>query len=586
MSTFPQDERRALLRALRLLRVDKGGFWGSVAAGAAGLSSSVALAAVSAWLITRASQMPPVLALGVATTSVRFFGVSKALLRYVNRIFSHRVTLYGMSNLRTAVYATLADSPTDVVTSVRRGDLLARTGRDVDSVGDVVVKAVQPGAVAGIVCLVSCLIVGILCPPIGLLLAGCLLISGILAPYLAMRGGRIAEEAQVRDETEISATALTMLDSAAELRVAGRVDAMEEVQEATEQRIFRHRDAAARPQALAIALDTLAMGIAVVGAILIGSRALDAGTLSATALAVCVLTPLAAFEATQGLGEAAIQLVRSAKAAQRILELLDRAQRSEEPEAPAPTHERGLHATDLIIGWPGGPDVAGPFELHVERGSSIAIVGHSGIGKSTLLYTLAGMLRPHAGSVRLDGHEVSSLDRRTVSHTLTLTAEDAHVFETTVLENLRVARPSVTEREAVELLVRAGLGTWLTQLPRGVHTLLGEDAATISGGERRRLLLARALASDAEFLLLDEPGEHLDPETADELIRDLLRAGKNNADPRTIILVTHRLTPLDAADEVIVITREEGGIAHVSARGTHEELTERLASYAWAAKQE
>ena len=172
MSTFPQDERRALLRALRLLRVDKGGFWGSVAAGAAGLSSSVALAAVSAWLITRASQMPPVLALGVATTSVRFFGVSKALLRYVNRIFSHRVTLYGMSNLRTAVYATLADSPTDVVTSVRRGDLLARTGRDVDSVGDVVVKAVQPGAVAGIVCLVSCLIVGILCPPIGLLLAG------------------------------------------------------------------------------------------------------------------------------------------------------------------------------------------------------------------------------------------------------------------------------------------------------------------------------------------------------------------------------------------------------------------------------
>lgn len=600
MSVLPADERRAIRRAFSLLEVSKLQFAWAIISGACAIGSAVGLAAVSAWLIARASQLPDDLAhnimhLTIATSSVRFFGISKAVFRYITNLASHRVALFGMSTMRTRVYESLANSSTDVVTSVARGDLLARTGRDIDAVGDLVVRALQPAGVALLVTILSVGIVGALSPLTGLILFLCLLASGILGPYLAMRGARAAEQAHIQDRADLAANSLTLLESASELRVSGRINAMNTAAASIEKRIFTNRDNAAKPNALAAAIDLFAMGISVVAALIIGSAEVAAGTLSPVAMAVIVLTPLAAFEATQLMAQAAIQLVRSAAASKRILDLLDKADGhqgiSSTPDATiaasqASDTQTGLIADNLVIGWPDGPDVAGPLDLTVQPGQSLAIVGTSGIGKSTLLYTLSGMLSPHSGSVRLNGTEISTLPREIVSRDLILTAEDAHIFATTVLENIRVARGDVTEEEALKLLNQAGLSTWISQLPEGVNTLLGSDASTISGGERRRLLLARALASRAQYLLLDEPGEHLEGEMADRLIRDLLGAGKTDPDnPRTVILVTHRLTPLDAADRVIVLS-EESGRTIVKAAGTHEELIELLPEYRWSISRE
>ncbi|MCF2707105.1 thiol reductant ABC exporter subunit CydC [Arcanobacterium haemolyticum] len=580
--TVTRTERRAVKRAIELLEINRAQFLWSVLAGSAGLACSVGLAAVSAWLIAKASQMPPVLDLAVAATSVRALGVGKAVFRYLNRIASHNVALYGMSSLRTSVYEALADSPTDVVTSVRRGDLLARTGKDIDTVGDLVVRSLQPTAVAIVVSLISVLIVALLSPIIGLILLVGLLISGLIAPMVAMRGVRSSEKAQVNDRANLAATSLAILESASELRISGRLAAMESAAQETEHKIFRNRDQAAKPNALAAALDVGAMALAVAGALIVGTQQVGAGTLDPLALAVVVLTPLAAFEATQVMPMAAIQLVRSARASERIVALLDAASHEHNvPARPDDLHEDGLVIDNLTIGWPDGPDVAGPLSMSIQRGENLAIVGPSGIGKSTLLYTLAGMLHPHEGHVRLDGREISYLPRAEVSRTLTLTAEDAHIFETTVLENIRVARGDVTVEEAEALLAKVGLGSWLAELPDGVNTMLGSDAATVSGGERRRLLLARALASQADFLLLDEPGEHLDPETADTLIRDLLTVDED----RTVILVTHRLAPLDAADRIIVLAHENGA-TRIAAAGTHDELRALLPDYRWSAERE
>ncbi|VEI14041.1 Probable ABC transporter ATP-binding protein HI_0664 [Trueperella bialowiezensis] len=567
-----------------MLDYDKAKFGWSVAAGSGAIGSGVALGATSAWLIARAAQLPPVLDLSVASTGVRAFGVGKAVFRYLERIASHWVALYGMANLRSRVYSALADSTTDVVTSIRRGDLLARTGSDVDDIGDVVVKSMLPAAVAAVVSLFSIGIVAFLSPQIALVVAACLVLSGIVAPYIAMRGARMDQQAEVRNRADLNAHALTMLESASELRVSGRMASIDEQRLATEKRIHKNRDRSARPTALASALDTLAMGIAVVGAIIIGTRQLAAGDIAAIDLVVATLTPLSAFEATQRMGGAGVQLVRSASAAKRIVDLLDVAESREHPQPDtSPRNATGLVANNLSIGWPGGPVVAGPLDLELTTGKAIAIVGPSGIGKSTLLYTLAGMLEPHGGSVTLDGRETWRIDRAEISAQLSMTAEDAHIFETSVLENLRVARASVTEQEAAELLRQAGLGDWLAQLPEGVHTMLGADATSVSGGERRRLLLARALAGGATYMLLDEPGEHLDPATADELIRDLLNVTSGE---RGVILVTHRLTPLDAADEVIMLGTDDSGRVGVIARGTHTELMARMPDYEWSLTQE
>ncbi|QOR46946.1 thiol reductant ABC exporter subunit CydC [Trueperella pecoris] len=584
MNVIPKDERVALKRAISMLDYNKKTFAWSVAAGSGAVGSGVSLGATSAWLIARAAELPPVLDLSVASTAVRMFGVGKAIFRYLERIASHWVGLYGMANLRSRVYSSMANSTTDVVTSVKRGDLLARTGADVDEVGNVVVMSMLPAAMAVIVSLLSLTIVGLLSPLIALVLLTCLLVSGLVAPFVAARGARLDQVAQIRNRAELNAHSLTILESASELLVSGRMEDMEAQRAQTEHRIQRSRDRSARPAALASALDTLAMGLAVVGALLIGTQQMAAGSLSGIELVVCTLLPLSAFEATSRLGAAATQLVRSAAAAKRIVDLLDAADSRQHPELDRhePTDE-GLVARGLVIGWPGGSTVAGPIDLDLRRGKTLAIVGPSGIGKSTLLYTLAGMLEPKGGQVSLNGRDAWRIERQEISADLSLTAEDAHVFETTVLENLRVARASVTPEEATDLLRRAGLADWLAQLPDGVETMLGSDATSISGGERRRLLLARALAGASTYMLLDEPGEHLDPRTADELIRDLLSVGDAE---RGVILVTHRLTPLDAVDEVIMLGPDETGQVGVVARGTHAELAQRMPSYEWSLAQE
>ena len=607
---LPPAERRALRRAVRLLSLARRRLLGAVLAGSLGLACGVGLTACAAWLITRAAQMPPVLTLSVAAVAVRTFGISRAVLRYVERLASHEVALRGMASLREAVYARLADGRTGAVAALRRGDLLARTGADVDAVGDVVVRALVPVAVATLVGVGSVVLVGWQNVEVGLLLAACLVLAGLVGPALTMGAARLSERAQLVARTEIAATAMTMVDGAAELSVSGRVRAMTTELRRAEGDLAQAKDIAARPAALAAGIDTLAMGIAVLGALAIGVPAMIAGAMQPVELAVIVLTPLAAFEGTALLGPAARQLVRSGGAAARIMELLDGAggggasgtptdpdvELIAEPvlspvpsPVPSPAPAARLRARALAVGWPGGAAVVTGLDLDVTPGRAIAVVGASGIGKTTLLLTLAGLLPTAAGTLELAGRPLWGQPRARISGQVVLTAEDAHIFATSILENLRVARGDVTRAEATALLARAELGAWLAALPDGLDTVLGSDATTISGGERRRLLLARALASRAPLLLLDEPGEHLDAAAADRLVVDLLRTA-HGPDPRGVVMVTHRLAALDEADEVILVGRSPaahgGGAATVLARGTHQRLLATVPEYGWAAAQE
>lgn len=577
-----------LRRALRLLGVSRRQVAASITVGTLALGSAIALAAVSAWLIARASQMPPVMTLSVAAVAVRTFGISRGVLRYVERLISHDLALRGMTTLRTTVYARLADGKAEAVLRVRRGDLLARVGADVDAVGDLVVRGLVPAGVALALGVGTSLAMGLFWPPAGVALALCLVVAGVVAPALTSRGVRTAESRASDARARMTATALGILDDAGPLAVAGRTDAELAGLARQDARIAAAVDAGARPTALAAGLGVLAQGVAVLVALVTGIPAVRSGLLAPVELAVVVLTPLAAFEATSVLPTAAVQVQRSRAAAARILALLDSTGTpdtgavvvpEQAPSAPV-SHvplPRPLVARSVACGWSDGPAVLTGVDLELTVGRSLAVVGPSGVGKTTLLLTLAGLLPPKDGQVLLAGVPMSDLPRPDVVRTVVATTEDAHVFGTTVLENLRVARGDVTPEQAHLALARVGLGDWVAQLPDGLDTLLGPDARTVSGGERRRLLLARALLADSPLLLLDEPGEHLDPASADRLVADLLR----DHEGRGVLVVTHRLAPLAAADEVLWI--EDGRVA---ARGTHEELLARVPGYASAAHQE
>lgn len=580
MTPLTRKERRALRTVLPLLEVDRKGFALSVLLGSGALGSAIALAATSAWLIARASEQPPVLFLTVATVSVRLFGVSRALLRYTQRLASHRVALKGMDALRQNLYAALATRRIDRVATLKRGDLLARTGADVDDVGDLVVKTILPVWVAALVGLGTVLGLALVSPAAALVIAVCLLVSGVGAPLLSMRAARIAQIDTIRARTALASQTLTLLDGASELQVSGRLPALRGALSRTESELTAASHRAARIAALASGIDRTAMGLSVVAALLIGIPDTSSGAITGVILAVLVLTPLASFEGTAELGPAAVQLVRSATAAHRIAELLD----GEAEPLPHPVPELAtarIEARGLAIGWPSGPVLVEGLDLELEPGRSLGIVGPSGVGKTTLALTLAGLLPPKAGSVRINGVDAWGANRADFSRAVAVTTEDAHVFATSVLENLRVANGALSAQEASALLERAGLGPWLDSLPAGLETPIGSGGTTVSGGERRRLLIARALASPAPLLLLDEAGEHLDGETADALVAEVL-----SDEARGVLLVSHRLSALGAADEVLVLGSDGPGPARVLARDSHEALISHSAAYRWALAQE
>jgi len=577
MSTLRTDP---LWQALRLLDVDRRRVTLAVLAGSAGLGSAVALAGVSAWLIARASQMPPVMYLNVAAVGVRFFGVSRGLLRYVERLVSHDVALRGMATLRVRLYERLADRPPAQLVALRRGDLLARVGADVDSVGDVIVRGLLPMAVAAVLSLGSAVAVGLFLPSAGLALAGCLVLAAVVAPWWQVRAARVVEEHSARARADLAAVTVSLLDGAAELTVSGRRRPAQAQLQQTQDRLAAAADAGARSAAVAAALNPLATGLAVVASLVLGIPATTSGALAPVELAVVVLLPLAAFEAAALVPNAAVAVLRSREAARRIMELLGASETTgSDPVAsagmssasPAPTPAPVdpdlplLQARDLSCGWPGHSPVLTGIDLSLTAGCSIAVVGPSGLGKTTLLLTLAGLLPPQAGEALVSGRRVDQLPREDAAAAVTMTAEDAHVFDTTVLENLRVARGDVSEDDALATLSAVGLDRWLAGLPDGLDTVLGSDAARVSGGERRRLLVARALLSPAPVLLLDEPTEHVDAEGA-ALLRGLLDGSL--APGKAVVVVTHRLAGLDAADEVILL----GGTGSVRARGQHTQL--------------
>ncbi|GAB3129566.1 thiol reductant ABC exporter subunit CydC [Tsukamurella serpentis] len=506
---------RDLLICLRAMRTRPLAVLGAIGAGVLTSGSALALAGLSAWLITKAWTMPPVLALSLAVTSVRALGITRGVMRYVERLATHRVALGGLTDLRVAVYTAL--SRADAAESVRLsdGELLARTGADVDAVGEAVVRTLIPAAAAATVSAAAVGWMWFVDPRAGAVLMACLLIAGVAVPALVARATRERAAAEAASGEEFGAAASAILDHNGELAVAGRLDEVRRRAECAENRRRAAVDGSARIGALADAAVPLAVGLALIAALLLGAE--RAGAVEATTLGILILLPLSAFEAVSTLPEAARQYVRSTDAAARIARLL----RLE--AVPEGTREVPAHPV-LTLG-----------DLTVEPGERLLVRGDSGSGKTTLLLALAGLDR-RGGTAALNGTPVAEF--ADVPSVVGFFGEAAHVFATSVAENCRVARGSATDAEIETALRRVGLGPWLDELPSGVHTDLDRGADSLSGGQRRRLLLARALLSEVTVVLLDEPTEHLDRDDAARLLEQILDPAGLFAG-RTVVVAGH-----------------------------------------------
>ncbi|MER5683340.1 thiol reductant ABC exporter subunit CydD [Streptomyces sp. NPDC002205] len=516
------------------------------------LASAVGLMAVSGWLISRASEQPPVLYLMVAVTATRAFGLGRAVFRYAERLVSHDAVLKMLAELRVAVYRGLERITPAGLGRTRRGDLLSRLVADVDELQDYWLRWLLPAGTAVVVGAAAAGFTGWLLPQAGVVLALGLLLAGVGVPLVSGACARRAERQLAPARADLATRITDLLGGTAELTVAGALPARKERTREADTVLTRIASRAATATALGGGLSALICGLTVVAAALVALPAVHDGRLEGVELAVVVLTPLAAFEAVTGLPLAVQYRQRVKRSAERVYEVLDAPVPVHEPATPveAPATPFPLEVRGVAARYAGASrDALDSVDLTLTAGRRIAVVGPSGSGKTTLAQVLLRFLDARAGTYRIGGVEASALDGDTVRRFVGLCAQDAHVFDSSIRENLRLARTVATDHELRAALARARLLDWAEALPDGLDTLVGEHGARLSGGQRQRLALARALLADFPVLVLDEPAEHLDLETADALIADLLVATRG----RTTVLITHRLAGLDAVDEVLVM---------------------------------
>ncbi|MFE9674510.1 thiol reductant ABC exporter subunit CydC [Streptomyces sp. NPDC006259] len=520
--------------------------------------AAAALMATAAWLITRAAQQPPLASVSVAIVAVRALALGRGTLRYTDRLLGHDGVLRAVAGFRARVYEALVPLAPAGTPAFRRGDLLTRLVDDVDAAQDLLLRVLIPVAAACTVTATATVTAALLLPQAGALLGLLLAVAGLLVPALVLVLSRRAGRAEKAARAELAVATLDLTQGAADLAAYGAQDRAHRRVGGATARIAALERMEALTTSLAQAAVLLLQGGATVGVTWLALRAHASGALPAVHLTVLAVLALVSFEALAPLPGAARRLAAVRVSARRLADLLDTPPPVTDPPDPAPlaTDEPlGVDITDLRVRHhPDGPPALDGVSLRLPPGRRVVLVGASGSGKSTLIAALMRFVPYEAGSIRVGGREMRELHDcagADVRRVITGMTQDAHVFHTTIRANLLLARPDASEADLREAARGARLLDWVESLPDRWDTLVGGDGATMSGGQRRRLLLARALLADPPVLVLDEPTEGLDADTAAAVLADILDATRG----RTTLLVTHERSGLAAADEIVTLDR-------------------------------
>jgi ATP-binding cassette subfamily C protein CydC len=587
MSTRVAGLRRdPLVRVLWLARPLRWRLILAVLAGAMATSCGIALLATSGFLLARASQHPNILAIAIAVVAVRGLSVGRGVFRYAERLASHDAAFRILADIRVRAFARLERLAPAGLRTLRPGDLLARLVSDVDATQDLFLRGVVPpvaAVLAGTGAVVACLLI---LPASGLALVAGLLAAGILVPWLAAARARRTGQRLAPARGEFTAHFTDVLSGAADLHAFGAAESAVARAADAGAELARMERRAASGMGLGTGLSSGAAGLTVWAVLGLAVAATGAGALTRVPLAVVTLTALAAFEAVTALPAAAIQLGQARTSAARVTSVLDTPDPVRDPAAPLPLPAGPVRVRlrgAQVRYEPGGPLALDGVDLDLDAGRRVALIGPSGAGKSTVAAVLLRFCELSGGTATLGGAAGPGLAERgaagpglaergqpltayaadDVRTVIGGCAQDPHIFDTTIAGNLRLARPGATEEQLASAAGRAGLLDWITSLPLGWDTPVGAHGTAISGGQRQRLALARALLADPPLMILDEPTAHLDPDSRRALTADILSVTEG----RATLLITHDLDGLDQVDEIVLLDH-----GRVAARGTHAGL--------------
>jgi thiol reductant ABC exporter CydC subunit len=508
--------------------------------------------ATAGYLISRAAERPAVLSLMVTIVAVRFFGLGRPILRYLERLSSHDYALRVLGRVRRRFFERIEPLAPAQLDYYRTGDLLSRMVGDVDALENLYLRGLGPSLVALLAGAASVGVAFAFRPAAGFVLAIGLLVGALFVPGLTGALGARAGRRQASARGELSAELVELLGGAAETVAFGVAQPRLEHVAAADRTLVSLARRDAFVAGMGDALGLVATGVTVAAVLAVAVVASGHGALDRVLIAMLALLALATFDAVTPLAGAAREFSSTLAAGRRVLEPINQQAAVSDPSTPlpAPRWPFTIGFEQVTARYPRRqrPALDG-LNFRLDPGERVALVGPNGAGKTTVVNLMLRFLDPEAGRVTIAEQDLRAYAAQDIRRAISVAGQDSHLFTASIKANVRLSRADASDWEVEQALRRARMWSWVNRLPEGIDTLVGEGGRELSGGQRQRIVLARALLTGAPVLVLDEPTAHLDPDTARELIRDVLEA----AEHRTVLLITHRDEGLELVDRVFTL---------------------------------
>ena len=530
------------------------------------IGSNMGLLAASAYLISSAALHPSITELSVAIVGVRFFGIARAVFRYLERYISHDVTFRLLGAIRVWFYTKLEKLAPARVMKWQSGQLLNAIVGDVETLKEFYLRVLAPPIIAIAVLCGSCIFLAQYSKSFVYVLIGAFVMAGLVLPLCLQMIQKSTAKELVATRGELRTQLVDSITGIVDLAAFGQTGRQLQRIDAINQRLHVLQGKVSKLTGLTDAVGLFMVNSTVWIMLWFAIPLVHEGSLAGVYLAVIMLTVQSSFEAVLPLPLVIHYVGESMAAGRRLFEIVDG--KISVPEIGSIVVPQNVYIEVDNVSFqytPSGPFVINNLSFSVQPGQRIGIVGPSGAGKSTLLHLFLKFWDYQQGMISIGGSEIRNYDSQELRKLFGVVSQQTHLFNASIRDNILLEKPDASESELSQAIIHAELGDFIASLPQGYDTMVGQNGQALSGGQRQRIAIARALLKNAPILILDEPTVGLDAVTEQLIMKTIEKLMSG----RTTLLITHRLTGLTMMDNIIVIN--EGRMVE---QGRESELLE------------